>query len=496
MNEVMLQAFHWYSPGDGSYWRSLASRAEEMAAAGFTLLWLPPAYKGEQGALDSGYGVYDMYDLGEFDQKGGVRTKYGTREEYQQAVAALQRAGMRVLADAVLDHRSGGDGLEEVLATPYSQQDRRVPLGPERVIRCYTEFSFPGRAGAYSDFRWTKEHFAAVDFDANEPAAHGRFYLLHGRSLSPGEDGGSARLFGCLPYCANPEVQAQTRRWGQWTLDFTGVDGFRIVTSRHAAPDFLPCWLEGLSTRQGGKPLVLGSFWQGDLDGLLHYADLLKGEVPLFDLPLHYNLHAASRSGGRYDMRRIFDRTLVRERPEIAVTFVDNHDTQPLGFMESCVDSWFKPLAYALVLLRAEGLPCVFEPDYHGARYVGRGYDGLEHAVNLPSHRYLLDRFLWARRHYGHGVQEDYFDHCNRIGWTRLGDPGHAGAMAVLLSDGMGGSKWMDVKRPGAVFYDICGHDRDCVIANEEGWAEFHCPGGSLSVWVERYEGAPLYGAI
>ena len=55
------------------------------------MLWLPPAYKGADGAEDSGYTVYDLYDLGEFDQKGSVRTKYGTKDEYVAAIKELKK---------------------------------------------------------------------------------------------------------------------------------------------------------------------------------------------------------------------------------------------------------------------------------------------------------------------------------------------------------------------------------------------------------------------
>ena len=93
-NGVMMQFFHWYSPADGSLWDEARARATELAEAGFTAVWLPPAYKGVNGAADVGYGVYDLYDLGEFDQKGSVRTKYGTKQQYLDAVRALQQAGL------------------------------------------------------------------------------------------------------------------------------------------------------------------------------------------------------------------------------------------------------------------------------------------------------------------------------------------------------------------------------------------------------------------
>ena len=55
--------------------------------------------------------------------------------------------------------------------------------------------------------------------------------------------------------------------------------------------------------------------------------------------------------------------TQVRQDPALAVTFVDNHDS----YRSDAVEEWFKPLAYALILLREGGQPCLFYPDYYGA---------------------------------------------------------------------------------------------------------------------------------
>ena len=114
-NKTMMQYFEWYLPNDGLWWKRCAAKAENLAALGITDVWLPPAYKGTSQE-DVGYGVYDMYDLGEFDQKGTIRTKYGTREEYLEAIQAFHAANIRVYADIVLNHRMGGDELEETTA--------------------------------------------------------------------------------------------------------------------------------------------------------------------------------------------------------------------------------------------------------------------------------------------------------------------------------------------------------------------------------------------
>ncbi len=119
-----MQFFHWYIAPDGKLWNELAREAESLAALGVTAVWLPPTYKGNAGMEDVGYAVYDMFDLVEFDQKGTVRTKYGSKEELVNAVKHCQRLGLQVYADVVFNHRIGGDEEESFLATPV-KQDRR-----------------------------------------------------------------------------------------------------------------------------------------------------------------------------------------------------------------------------------------------------------------------------------------------------------------------------------------------------------------------------------
>ncbi|MDB5296274.1 MAG: amyA, partial [Phycisphaerales bacterium] len=212
------------------------------------------------------------------------------------------------------------------------------------------------------------------------------------------------------------------------------------------------------------------------------YLAATEGALSLFDVPLHFNFRNASLGGSGYDLRRIFDGTLVAGQPAKAVTFVDNHDTQPGQGLESWVEPWFKPLAYALILLRREGYPCVFFGDYYDQpTYLEKGRE-----VVLYSHRFLIDRFLRARRDFGFGDQHDYFDHPNTVGWVRTGDAAHPGAMAVVLTNGSAGTKWMNAFRPAVTFRDATGHDPDPVVTNADGWGEFRCPGGSVSVWLQE----------
>jgi alpha-amylase len=488
LNGVLMQYFHWYTANDGSLWEDVGQRAEELAQAGFTAIWLPPAFKGFNGSHDVGYGAYDLYDLGEFDQKGSVRTKYGTRSQYLAAIQALQGAGLQVYADLVLNHKLGGDALETLQATPYLQGDRLHPKGPLHSIKTYTHFHFPGRRGQYSDFEWHWWHFDAVDYDDYNPEERDTVYLLEGKQFDDQvalEKGNYAYLMGCDLDFQSAEVRDEIQRWSEWYLQTTGVDGFRLDAIKHISAWFFPQWLKALEHQADKSLFVVGEYWYADVNTLHWYLDAIGGCMLVFDVPLHYNFHTASQAGGKYDMRRILDGTLMQQRPLQTVTFVENHDSQPLQALESVVEPWFKPLAYAIILLRREGYPCVFYADYYGAAYQDWGRDGQQHHIYLPAHRWIIDQLLLARQHYAHGPQLDYFNHENIVGWTRLGDPDHPKAMAVVMSDGPGGSKWMEVGKPYAKFTDLTQHLDTLVFANEWGWGEFPCQGGSVSVWVQ-----------
>lgn len=485
-NGVMIQFFHWYSPADGSLWREAAARAGELAAAGFTGVWLPPATKGIGGAADVGYGVYDLYDLGEFDQKGSVRTRYGTREEYLAAVRALQATGLQVYADAVLNHRLGGDDSELVQATPYAEHDRLTPAGEPRQVRAFTRFTFPGRRGKYSTFEWSWRHFDAVDHDALRPDEKGMIYLFEGKQFDDEvslEKGNFAYLMGADLDFQFDEVRRELTDWGKWYLDATGVDGFRLDAVKHIPAWFFPDWLDEMRRHSGKDLFAVGEYWTADPAALHWYLDRLQGRMKLFAVPLHFRFHEAGQAGEGYDLCRLFENTLVASRETEVVTFVDNHDSQPLQALQSVVEAWFKPLAYAVILLRREGYPCVFYPDYYGAEYEDVGGDGNRHRIVLPSHRVLIDVFLRARRDHAYGDQLDYFDHASCVGWTRQGDADHPGGLAVLLSNGAAGVKWMDVGRPGARFVDLTGHVPEPVTTDDKGWGEFRCTAGSVSVW-------------
>ncbi len=424
LNGTMLQGFSWNLPPDGQHWRRLAQLAPRLAEEGFTSIWMPPAYKGTDGVRDVGYGVYDLWDLGEFDQRGTVGTKYGTREEYQTAVAALREAGLYVLGDVVLNHRLGADQTQRVLATEMAQDNRNYAMDKPRPITAWTRYTFPGRNGSYDDFTWDYHDFKAVDYDVMHERSG--VFLLDGKHWDEDvdrENGNFDYLMGADVDLHRPRVYDQLLRWGTWYVNETGVDGIRLDAVKHMSRAFYLRWLDDMRRSLGRELFCVGEYWSGYTDALLHYLGNEKA-MSLFDVPLHFKFFHASRDGAQIDFQHILAGTLVDLDPIHAVTFVDNHDTQPDQALESTVAPWFKPIAYSLILLRESGYPCVFFADLYGLPN-----DGIPAVAELP----LL---LELRRRFAFGAQWDFFDEPDLVAWVRNGDDAHenSGCVVVLSS--------------------------------------------------------------
>jgi alpha-amylase len=134
--ESLLQAFYWdcakAENREHQRWVFIKSRLPTIAEAGFTALWLPPANKAASWK-SMGYDPYDYYDLGEFDQKGGVPTWFGSKAELPDLIHSAHVLGLQVYADLVFNHNSGGDAqelnpIDDISRwTKFYPEERQVP---------------------------------------------------------------------------------------------------------------------------------------------------------------------------------------------------------------------------------------------------------------------------------------------------------------------------------------------------------------------------------
>jgi alpha amylase-like protein len=103
--EMIIQ---WFSTS----WAEITKRLPEIAAAGYTAVWLPPPTKGAEGVADVGFSVYDRFDLGNYDQRGTIATKYGTKDEVIALVQEAHRVGLKVYFDTVMNHNANPGKIE------------------------------------------------------------------------------------------------------------------------------------------------------------------------------------------------------------------------------------------------------------------------------------------------------------------------------------------------------------------------------------------------
>jgi|SRR5665647_121888 len=481
-NGTMIQYFEWYLPDDGKHWQRLKDDAQHLKEVGISLVWMPPATKAT-GTNDVGYGVYDLYDLGEFNQKGAIRTKYGTKEEYLAAIQELHNHSILAIADVVLNHRAGADETERFPAYEVDPNNRQQKVSEAYDIEGWTKFTYAGRQGKYSKFQWNWTHFSGIDF--NQENGKRAIYMIKGINKGWVDDDEVDTEKGNYDYLMNanvdykhPDVIEEVMRWGEWYVKETGVDGFRLDAVKHIAGEFIGEFIKNIIQKCGDDFYVAGEYWKRKYEILENYLEDTEFNMDLFDVALHMNFYKASISGNSFDMSAIFQNTLMEKNPTKAVTFVDNHDSQPSQALESWVEDWFKPLAYGIILLRESGFPCIFYGDYYGI--------GGENPI--PSKQDLIDKLLSLRVIYAYGKQNDYLDHPNCIGWTREGDGEHSAGLAVLLTNSDEGFKDMLIGKQhvGKKYVDYMGYREETVTINNEGIGMFLCAPGSISVWVEQ----------
>ena len=392
------------------------------------------------------------------------------------------------MADIVLNHKFGADEKEKILIQKVCSSNRNEMITEPEETEVWTKFTFPGRKGKYSNYIWDYHSFSGLSENGEDIYLVLNEYTKNGwEEMIDGEKGNFDYLMGNDIEFRNPYVREELKNWGAWYVETTGVDCFRLDGAKHIHYGFMNEWIDHLKNHFKKDFFFIGEFWRNSPGPLLAYIKATEGRIQLFDVPLHFNFEQASRKGAAYDLRTIFDNTLVSAAPQFAITFVDNHDTQPLQSLQSSVDFWFQPIAYTLILLRKDGIPCVFFPHIYEAKYWDRMSDG-DVYVELNSLS-CVETMMKVRNHFAYGEQRDYFDHPNLIGWTREGiEENPLSGCAVLISNAGDGTKWMKTgkKHAGKTYIDICGNRKEKVTINEDGWGEFFVNAGFLSVWINE----------
>ena len=481
-NGTLMQYFEWNLVNDGKHWQRLKDDAEHLKEIGITAVWLPPCFKASNQD-DVGYGIYDLYDLGEFNQKNTIRTKYGTKKELKATIDALHEVGIQVYADVVLNHKAGADYTENFLAVPVDENDRHHEIGEVREIEAWVGFDFPGRKGLYSDFKWHWYHFSGIDHDVR--SGDNSIFKIQGEFKDWADDDAVDNEKGNFDYVMfadidydHPEVVEETLNWLTWFVEETGIDGMRIDAAKHIDTAFNKKFIDTARQEFGEDFFFVAEYWDGDYQSLLDFLDSQQFDSHIFDSLLHFRLAEVSQGTADVDIRKLAEDTIMSRHPTLAVTFVSNHDTQLGQSLESSVESWFIPSAYGWILLNAEGYPCIFYADYYG-------FNDEE-----SEHTEVLDKLLYLRQNYAYGPQVDYFDHKNVIAFLRQGNEEHPSPLVAVFSNGDAGEKdvFIGEEWAGKAFYDYLGFVEGRIYVDDAGSGRFKVSSGSLSCWIPLEE--------
>lgn len=470
--QTVLQGFEWYIKPEDQHWTRLKQEIKVLKEMGITSIWLPPAFKGHQGKYDSGYGVYDLYDLGEFNQKGAIETKYGTKDQYIELIETMRTEDMGLIVDIVLNHRIGADGTEKILAH-HVDSNNRYNILESKIIEAWTLFNFDNRKGKYSTFKWNHTHFKAVDFDVIENKS--AIYLFEDKKWDVGVDDELFNydyLMGADIDFNNMEVQDELLSWINWYHDMTGFNGVRLDAIKHISSKFFKLALRKVREKDS-EIYAVGEYWSNDIKALNNYLMDVDFSMQLFDVPLHHALERASLDED-YDLKTLYHGTLASTNPNHAMTFVDNHDTQIGQSLQSWVSDWFKLHAYAFILLRDIGTPCVLYLDLYGNEDMGIGrVVGLEKLITL-------------RHNHMNGTFYDYMDEEKTIAWCYTGNEEGEGFVSIMNTGTRTLKRIFVGKRnANATYIDIMNTD-NVVQINEEGIGYFIVQDKAYSAYVKE----------
>lgn len=402
---VILQAFWWEGVAGGGigpgyrndnyplgWFNYLADLAPRLRASGIDAVWIPPTIKNAVGAaclgedrstnpstctkglvpvlpsVAFGYAPFDFYDLGDKYQKGSLRTKLGTKDEFLRMLAAMHANGIEVIQDVVFNQLTAAGSALLESAGPGTTQDRFENFLGGRDDAAHTASQGDK---SYKNFRYVSFSSPATDESAANYLARNGRWPRNWQNFHPNPghiDAGQSDLSShecdlgevCVPNFGrdvcyntgafgqsstagifNPSqtanyMRSQAAAWVLWMKNQVGVDGFRWDAAKHFDAIAAP-----LNADHGTIAAVMKPFGANpDVLSIGEVVDSTANEdrwtntvntdagsdvTGTFDFPLRQKLHDMALSFGSFDMQSIPG--AQQQNRSRTVPFVNNHDT-------------------------------------------------------------------------------------------------------------------------------------------------------------------------
>lgn len=328
-DDVMLQAFSWdvdqqtSISTEGGLYNFLNNRASGYAAAGITVLWMPPPSKSTGGV------GYIPTELHNFSQ-----TVYGSESQLTTLLNNLKTTNPKIhaMADVVVNHRGGTTN--------------------------WTDFTNP---------TWDCKSITSTD-EANTGVITG---VKPCGTADTGDDFNGGRDLDHRDIQVQNGVKEYLNR-----LKGLGFDSWRWDMVK----GFSASYVGDYNTASAPYGSV-GEYWDGNTNTVKSWVDGTSKKTTAFDFPLYYNLSSALL-GNYSKLAGTPGLSSQTGYKDLAVTFIDNHDTfvKTEWIAEANV---MKGYAY---IMTHPGIPCVFFSHYYGGAYkkdgVTRTYTSHENEIN------------------------------------------------------------------------------------------------------------------
>jgi alpha-amylase len=416
---VMMQTFYWDVEPRGDWWNTVAGKLEAWKKAGVDRIWLPPASKGMSGGYSMGYDPMDYFDLGEYNQMGTVETRFGSRTELENLIQKAHENKLGVIADIVLNHNSGG----QLEYNPYRQKNTYTLFQPKsgRFFRNFESFhpNSIHKNDAEALF------FEEQDVCHDQPDVQNWFWK---------SDSSVAKYY------------KNTLKFDGWRFDYVkGFDGWVIKA-----------WMDAV----GG--FGVSEYWDGNADAL--HSWVKKTGTPAFDFAAFYAMENAIDGNNMAILRERSQ--LWKLAPGMAVTFVNNHDTEKdsnQGNRISTAEG--KMLGYAYILTH-EGYPCLFYSDYESFLDKSK-----------------LNTLLLINRSLARGSTSVLYADRDLYAAQRNGDGTVPGLVVFLNNSATAQSQQVTTRWKNAVLYDYSGTTTKTITTDANGRATLEAPGKGYTVW-------------
>ncbi|KAM1280137.1 hypothetical protein TB2_020666 [Malus domestica] len=280
--EILCQGFNWESSKSGRWYMELKSKAALLSSLGFTVIWFPPP---TESVSPEGYMPRDLYNL---------NSRYGNMDELKETVKVFHDVGIKVLGDAVLNHRCAHyrnqNGVWNIFGGRLNWDDRAVV--------------------------------------ADDPHFQGRGNKSSGDSFHAAPNIDHSQDF----------VRKDIREWLCWLRNDIGYDGWRLDFVRGFWGGYVRDYVDA------SEPyFAVGEYWDslsytyGEMDRnqdahrqrIVDWINATNGTCGAFDVTTKGILHAALE---RCEYWRLSDEKgkppgVLGWWPSRAVTFIENHDT-------------------------------------------------------------------------------------------------------------------------------------------------------------------------